>query len=795
MRFESLEIDRATPFGTSIRFPAWGLGIGASSNDSGKSALAHALADALFGEERSARHSRSGPENERPSRLLLHVALDAGTTLAIARDLAHGTLRITDSAGIDRTTELLGDPARTSPGEALLGLTRREFERVAVLSLDNLHALEGDASVARLLGVPRGTPRREASRLEEPEPPPRRDPVSMPPSTRAVPEQAIDEVRRRKRELDELTQALEGKESELRLRSTSVEELRAEIERIGALSGAEPKDAQKLGALLDVLKRGAESKEQLRRDELKFKRELTERGLSSERLARLQQLFEKLEPADQEFLESYRRSDTLHRGNQALVKSESRFDESRLGDITKERETSSRHAVWPFALSVICVSTSISLRLFSLHPLFSLAALFLAIAAVGLGVYLFLRARGLRESERTQLQRALEMKRAQLSELEKEQRYASGRLALLADARKLGGPRELLDLHEEWMSSRGELGATRAFEVRRLEIEKEMAAVREKLGSFTPANPGTAASFGTVAEWETLHRDYLRHFEAQKDLAAASAALDQVEEELSSLETVRAEVRESIEDVLQNAGIDPTKDLDEAIERLAMREWTGEFADSDAVRADAGADADVDAAERRADAAFGIPLEEPRLEDRSWQASVSARAEAILRRIVPEVRAVEVDRRLGLSLQLDARGPRLAGDALRSALSPAGLDQARFALRLAVAETLSAGGERIPLLLDDPLVRSDDARYDRALQLLVEDAGEKGQIVLFTCHEVRTNWFLEQHPGMRSRVTSLGDASAISTQEAPAAAAAPAAPTAPAAPAISAAPTKLAPPA
>ena len=56
-------------------------------------------------------------------------------------------------------------------------------------------------------------------------------------------------------------------------------------------------------------------------------------------------------------------------------------------------------------------------------------------------------------------------------------------------------------------------------------------------------------------------------------------------------------------------------------------------------------------------------------------------------------------------------------------------DQLYLALRLAVAQTLTP---KAPVILDDALVRFDDARLGAALGLLQELAADR-QILLFTC--------------------------------------------------------------
>ena len=80
-----------------------------------------------------------------------------------------------------------------------------------------------------------------------------------------------------------------------------------------------------------------------------------------------------------------------------------------------------------------------------------------------------------------------------------------------------------------------------------------------------------------------------------------------------------------------------------------------------------------------------------------------------------------------LQLHIRAEGE----DTLRASLwrSEGTVDQLYLALRLAVASELMP---RAPLVLDDALVRFDDARLKLALELLRQEAGNR-QILLFTC--------------------------------------------------------------
>ncbi|MFP4191364.1 MAG: AAA family ATPase [Candidatus Hydrogenedentota bacterium] len=91
-----------------------------------------------------------------------------------------------------------------------------------------------------------------------------------------------------------------------------------------------------------------------------------------------------------------------------------------------------------------------------------------------------------------------------------------------------------------------------------------------------------------------------------------------------------------------------------------------------------------------------------------------------------------IDRDLNISVRMPQTSHINAG-ALNQ-LSKGTVDQIYFALRLALIETLSKSGERIPMLLDDPFGNYDDRRLAQAMQLLAR-LGQQSQIILFTCRE------------------------------------------------------------
>jgi len=93
---------------------------------------------------------------------------------------------------------------------------------------------------------------------------------------------------------------------------------------------------------------------------------------------------------------------------------------------------------------------------------------------------------------------------------------------------------------------------------------------------------------------------------------------------------------------------------------------------------------------------------------------------------------IVLGRDLSVSVRVPESGQLL--DAPEKSLSKGTLDQVYLALRLALVQSVSAEGESIPMLLDDPFANYDDARLERSLRLVLR-LSESNQIVLFTCRE------------------------------------------------------------
>jgi uncharacterized protein YhaN len=75
-----------------------------------------------------------------------------------------------------------------------------------------------------------------------------------------------------------------------------------------------------------------------------------------------------------------------------------------------------------------------------------------------------------------------------------------------------------------------------------------------------------------------------------------------------------------------------------------------------------------------------------------------------------------------------------------------------------MADYLSSGRVKLPLILDDPFATFDDERFARAMGLIIDKFGRRHQVILLSCHEARHRAWQEREPerfAERVRVMSL----------------------------------------
>ena len=229
---------------------------------------------------------------------------------------------------------------------------------------------------------------------------------------------------------------------------------------------------------------------------------------------------------------------------------------------------------------------------------------------------------------------------------------------------------------------------------------------------------------------ERCKRMFLRAESAEEEAAAAENALQELEQialegngetELAEAEARVLEVRGWLERSRGRLDALPGGELKERRAALA-----GEIAERERQYA--------------AVAAALEAMEEANAElRRHYAPELSRRTEEYFRRLT-HGRYDEVLLRQDLSALLLPRGEELRRES--ASLSQGAQDQLCLALRLALCELL-LGEESCPLVLDDALLSFDEERLGWALELL-EELGQKRQILLFTCTEREERYFRQR---------------------------------------------------
>jgi hypothetical protein len=790
MRIDRISLEGFGRLDGSFELPQSGLAVWASPNETGKTTLGRAILDALYGVDSFAvRRTRSSEAATATPCVTLGFTLAGGTSLTLHRDLASNELRLTLPTGEDVTSRFATPNQDGEPGSSLLGRTRAELEATRFINSDLLRRTPGDPELRRMLeGRPRGASesRAELSRsatsfdraelrtgeidlLAFPESSGEPSPFETPPGelhldieggltiVRTSSEASRDiltpgsgesssedtqRLREMQRRLDALEAQMRAGRAELLRSSETHRERRAEFDRLKALAGAEPSDLERLQELLEEIGRAQSECDAVRAQLTEYHGSVKQRGLVPEQILELDALFRTFSEEERSFLEGYLHEQTVQRGNLTVARSESRLEESELDKISIRRKKIARLAL-PFLLaSAVALTATTTLAV--LRPLGGSHAILFVVGLIAASVAsaILYHSRNVAEPERRRLVKSIQKRRGQIEELEKQGKYGLGRLGVLAEEHGFEGDTQLLDGFRDWKARSVEIAALHRFERDRLAAEKHLMETRQRVGTYQMATePTIDLSSATVSSGESVYREYTRFFEVQEELAVAEASTSRVEQELAELETQRASLDERVASILRGAGIDPSRDRDEAVELYARRSAEGSLPPLDVID-------------------LGLPpvaaaKDVPASRGAAWASRISARTEAILRRFVPEAYRVEIGEDLLPTLKLEPRGPRLQIRELEQRLSASSFDQLCLALRIAIVETLSADGEDFPLLLDEPLARADDARFEATLDFLVSDASTRNQVVFLTAQEVRLKWFLERFPQHRNRVASI----------------------------------------
>ncbi len=137
---------------------------------------------------------------------------------------------------------------------------------------------------------------------------------------------------------------------------------------------------------------------------------------------------------------------------------------------------------------------------------------------------------------------------------------------------------------------------------------------------------------------------------------------------------------------------------------------------------------------------------------RRWADFLNTRVGELLRLFGTQVEQLRFGEDLDFSVQMDG-GPQVSRGKAHLLLSAGARDQLYLAVRLAVSEYLSRGGEPLPLLFDDVFATSDDRRLESGMRTLIDGFAAGHQLIVMTCHRGRHHDLMRVDPELyRNRV-------------------------------------------
>jgi DNA repair exonuclease SbcCD ATPase subunit len=129
---------------------------------------------------------------------------------------------------------------------------------------------------------------------------------------------------------------------------------------------------------------------------------------------------------------------------------------------------------------------------------------------------------------------------------------------------------------------------------------------------------------------------------------------------------------------------------------------------------------------------------------REWSESLNGICDDMLSTITSVYKSIRFADDLSFTVETGEPAELLTMRDITSRLSLGAREQLFLLQRLAVSRFLSDAAVKLPVILDDPLVTSDDDRFLRLMRFVIEALPEEHQGLIFSCHKRRQEWVREE---------------------------------------------------
>lgn len=125
-----------------------------------------------------------------------------------------------------------------------------------------------------------------------------------------------------------------------------------------------------------------------------------------------------------------------------------------------------------------------------------------------------------------------------------------------------------------------------------------------------------------------------------------------------------------------------------------------------------------------------------------WSSSLNEISKDLLQFLPADYESLSFDRELRLTVRKKDQLEPIQTASLNSQLSCGTREQMHLLARMAVVKFLSEK-YALPLIFDEPFSEADDQRFNDLMRFLLEAITAEHQIIVFSCHEVRHNLFMD----------------------------------------------------
>jgi uncharacterized protein YhaN len=128
-----------------------------------------------------------------------------------------------------------------------------------------------------------------------------------------------------------------------------------------------------------------------------------------------------------------------------------------------------------------------------------------------------------------------------------------------------------------------------------------------------------------------------------------------------------------------------------------------------------------------------------------WADRLNEIANELLKQASLDYEMLQFDADMNIRVRRKGSRDPLSTWQMQNQVSQGSREQLSFIVHLAVSKFLSKR-RPLPLILDEPFADVDDDRFVRNMRLLLKIAASGKQVIVFSCHQKRHQWLMEQLP-------------------------------------------------